>query len=576
MLYDIFISYRREGGKEWARSLKSELERRGYRVFLDFDELKDGVFDRRIMEAIDAAPIFIILLSPHALDRCVNENDWVRREIEYALLHGRHIVPINPEHSFMGFPPNISEELKKGLGQHQFSEVMFGQLFKESIDKMERERIEPLLMRIGRSIVQEQIGAIFHVETDLPCRILKFGEEICNVYPDKPAKIRLRKGRHKLEFISLECPDDRLPLLQIVEDNEMEDILTIELAPLREKRLTIARQAAIRIQIERGQVAYEAGNYHEAVLLWTEPARCGDSTAENCLGDCYYYGNGVEQNYTQAIKWYHKAANQGNTKAQYNLGWCYQNGFGVEKDYINALEWYRKAADQNDSTAQNSVGLCYYIGIGVKQNYVEAVKWYRKAANQQNSAAQNNLGWCYQEGLGIEKDCNEAVKWYRKAAEKGNSVAQDNLGDSYYIGRGNRQNYNEAAKWYRMAAEQGNRTAQNSLGNCYYYGNGVEQNYIEAVRWYRQAAEQGLCNAQNNLADCYFNGKGIIRDYVEAVKWYRMAAEQGYSNAQNNLGYCYYNGKGVVRDYAEAIKWYRKAASRGSESAKRMLERLGE
>lgn len=63
MLYDIFISYRREGGKEWARSLKSELERRGYRVFLDFDELKDGVFDRRIMEAIDAAPIYNFIVT---------------------------------------------------------------------------------------------------------------------------------------------------------------------------------------------------------------------------------------------------------------------------------------------------------------------------------------------------------------------------------------------------------------------------------------------------------------------------------------------------------------------------------
>ena len=52
MAYDIFISYRRDGGKEWARSLKSELDRRGYRVFLDFDELKDGIFDRRIMDAI--------------------------------------------------------------------------------------------------------------------------------------------------------------------------------------------------------------------------------------------------------------------------------------------------------------------------------------------------------------------------------------------------------------------------------------------------------------------------------------------------------------------------------------------
>lgn len=44
-----------------ARTLCAELELLGYRVFLDFNELKDGVFDKRIMDAIDEAPIFITL-----------------------------------------------------------------------------------------------------------------------------------------------------------------------------------------------------------------------------------------------------------------------------------------------------------------------------------------------------------------------------------------------------------------------------------------------------------------------------------------------------------------------------------
>ena len=39
--YDIFISYRREGGDKYARTIQQALEKQ-YRVFLDFDELKDG------------------------------------------------------------------------------------------------------------------------------------------------------------------------------------------------------------------------------------------------------------------------------------------------------------------------------------------------------------------------------------------------------------------------------------------------------------------------------------------------------------------------------------------------------
>lgn len=47
MHYDIFISYRRATGKNFARIIKPELEKRGFSVFLDFDELKDSVFDKR-------------------------------------------------------------------------------------------------------------------------------------------------------------------------------------------------------------------------------------------------------------------------------------------------------------------------------------------------------------------------------------------------------------------------------------------------------------------------------------------------------------------------------------------------
>ena len=150
MAYDIFISYRRDGGKELARPLKSELELRGYRVFLDFDELKDGVFDRRIMEAIDAAPIFMVILSPHALDRCANADDWVRREIEYALEHDRHFIPIDPDRSFTGFPPDIPDTLKAGLGQHQFSQVMFEQLFKASSRCCSGRDAQPCRSRAAR------------------------------------------------------------------------------------------------------------------------------------------------------------------------------------------------------------------------------------------------------------------------------------------------------------------------------------------------------------------------------------------------------------------------------------------
>ena len=98
--YDIFISYRRVGGADFARQMQLALKNKGYKVFLDFDELKDGVFDRRIEMAINRSKVFLFVLSPHALDRCKNEDDWVRREIECALISKCHIVPVSPNVTF--------------------------------------------------------------------------------------------------------------------------------------------------------------------------------------------------------------------------------------------------------------------------------------------------------------------------------------------------------------------------------------------------------------------------------------------------------------------------------------------
>lgn len=152
MKYDVFISYRRDGGSEFARSVKAMLERKGYSVFLDFDELKDGVFDERILKAIESAPVFLFILSPHSLDRCINEDDWVRKEIEYAYKSERHIIPVNKDGSFEGLPDGLPEPLVAVLGRNQYSEVMIGQLFEASMNKMIKERVAPVVKRPARKV----------------------------------------------------------------------------------------------------------------------------------------------------------------------------------------------------------------------------------------------------------------------------------------------------------------------------------------------------------------------------------------------------------------------------------------
>lgn len=143
--YDIFISYRRDGGAQYARILQLMLIQRGYKVFLDYDELTDGVFSDKIKDAIREAPVFMLVLSKGAMQRCANEGDWVRQEITLAIEQQKHIVPVNPDNGFDGFPEGMPEALKDSIGSHQHSEISFGQALGVTIDLMINNRLVPTL-----------------------------------------------------------------------------------------------------------------------------------------------------------------------------------------------------------------------------------------------------------------------------------------------------------------------------------------------------------------------------------------------------------------------------------------------
>jgi hypothetical protein len=92
--YDVFISYRRELDAQSARLIRAELQNRGSRVFLDVDDLRPGQFDEALLERIRGTSNFVLILSPGSLDRCSEQDDWLRREVVCALAHGRTIIPV--------------------------------------------------------------------------------------------------------------------------------------------------------------------------------------------------------------------------------------------------------------------------------------------------------------------------------------------------------------------------------------------------------------------------------------------------------------------------------------------------
>lgn len=134
--YDVFISYRRDDGINYARILQTALQLRGYKVFLDLVELTDGVFEKKIKNAIKEASVFMMVLSPHYLECCKKEDDWVRQEIMIAIQEQKYIIPINPNKSFDGFPKDMPTDIIRAVSSYQFAEVDFGEFFDESVDRI--------------------------------------------------------------------------------------------------------------------------------------------------------------------------------------------------------------------------------------------------------------------------------------------------------------------------------------------------------------------------------------------------------------------------------------------------------
>ena len=143
--YDIFISYRHDGGAQYARILQLMLAQRGYKVFLDYDELRDGLFNEKIKKAIAAAPIFIFVLSKDSVDRCANAEDWVAKEISEAVRLDKKIIPVNPDGQFDGIHTDVPEKIRAAVSDNQHSEIYFGQVLGATVDQMIRDRIVPIV-----------------------------------------------------------------------------------------------------------------------------------------------------------------------------------------------------------------------------------------------------------------------------------------------------------------------------------------------------------------------------------------------------------------------------------------------
>ena len=575
--YDIFISYRRNGGDMVSARLYDSLREKKYRVFQDEKEMGACLFDERLRQVISQSKDFVLVLTPGALDRCGDPEDWVRKEIEWAQISGCNIIPVRTQ-SFV-FPEGMPAHIKK-LDMHNGPMIVAShwESFVVQLTKYFKTKHFPWKRVAG-------VCAAAVVCCVLGAAVLKFN-------------------------------------------------MPVQYAQLRSMAMS-AEDA-----LERGKISKKNQEIDVALAYFNAAVGKGSADAANLLADMYYNADNVKQDYTLALEYYLKAAELDASKAnEVRIGYMYDVAQGTQEDDDKAFEWYMLGAEKNDKVAINNVGWiyeqkgeaetalewylkaaemgdpyamgnlghAYYEGVLTEKNDVKALGWYEKAekAGRKQTSMFRNIGVLYEE---LRKDYSKAVGHYQTAASDGDAEANYRLGRLYENGKApGGKNEALALEHYEKAANKDHAGALNALGDLYYEEGSAIQNDTLALEYYLKAAEISPESAQfTRIGYMYNNGKGAQKDENKALEWYLKgedhgkvtsinnagvifaekgddataytyylkAAEMGNKYAMSNLGTWYYEGRYVEQDYAKALEWFLKAENAG-QSDGTMFHRMG-
>ena len=100
--YDVFISYRRVGGEDFAALLKVQLEQAGLTVFLDVENLGSGNFEDQLEKSLGNSKCVVLVWTKGCMDRFLDDvddakQDFVRKEYVFAIKRRKPIIPVMHE-----------------------------------------------------------------------------------------------------------------------------------------------------------------------------------------------------------------------------------------------------------------------------------------------------------------------------------------------------------------------------------------------------------------------------------------------------------------------------------------------
>lgn len=398
MKYQIFISYRREGGDVLAGRLHERFTRMGYRVFYDIESLRSGDFNTKLLEVIEECDDVLLVLPPGGLDRCVNEDDWVRQEVVHALKYKKNIVPILMRNfTFPRVLPPDMEPLRNKNGitaNMEFFDAVIerianSRLVSKVSDNMAEEewKIEDLRRRVetGAPDAMNELGILYESGS-----LNALTQNLCKareLYERAWATGSVAAGYN----------------LGDVYERAAQDLTLVKDYGLKAERDVSADEIRQRL-MDQAAVCYTA------------------AAEKNYAPALYKLGNLKEEErmMPEAFSYYERAAAQKFPPAMNALGWMCRNGVGTEPDPERARALYREAGETGCEAA-----IYNYANMIEQENTSQAMNLYRKVAygDRPLPIAAYALGRLYE----TQRQLREAINCYERAVDGGVSEAVRDL-----------------------------------------------------------------------------------------------------------------------------------------------------
>lgn len=566
MKYDVFISYRRKSCVDDARLLQQALKSRGYNVFFDYDSLRDGKFDTKIFEAIDEAPIFILMLAEGSLDNCVNKEDWVRKEIEYALEHGRKIIPVCSALHLWTTPDFLPDHLKPALYE-EISELNKRSLFEESVDKIIKDRFTVSVKQRKQTKSGQGEGDVEDILTNT--------KEVHNASAKQRKQIQSE-------------PDD------------IEEILA-------------NAKSAYDALFDKAKKAYDQDDYETSFQIFKKLSDLGYSQAYVYLGMAYEFNKGVTRDLHEAELYYKKSVDANDNYGYTRLGMLYKR----TKKYKLAYELYQKAIDKGFAGPNDYLQAAQLLekGMGVTRNINKAIEYYKivmEAGNfsslyREAEEALGRLGSLYSledfnltlpPGLAVADadrlylsgkermeehfeqppDVPFAFVCFLAAANKGHALAAFELSKLLADPKYPIFDQEKANEYAKIAFDgmvgfvEQNPSFAWKAGYAYQYELDGIRHIDKAIYCYQIGAKNQDKNCEWSLGEVFQKtGKK-----EQAFELFSLASERGQGMAMYELAQCYEFGIGTQKDINKAIHWYEQCVKSNYAAASDAEKRLQE